>query len=267
MNGPELSFDAGTGRVVVAFMTSYANTVHWALHDPASATPGGYFSASAGSPTGEGDERYATAVTNGASDVLMVGPLGRVTVLQQGRVWREAGEELRLRYFSCSFLKRRCTAPIYSWQVWNVGPMAVSGTALVKYALYSTSGSVIPGSNVTIGTSFAGASTSEEWPLATSQPPPLHCRNARDRFCGGRRSLLHRHYSSVMSVCVWGGGAGQLSLPCRAVQNTKLHWHHRHGAVTVTVRSPYSGRASDAAFWRPRDSSLYTVCLTVPPTP
>ena len=36
--------------------------------------------------------------------------------------------------------------------------MAVSGTALVKYALYSLDGRLIPGSNETIGTSFAGES-------------------------------------------------------------------------------------------------------------
>lgn len=70
MNGPELSVDLSSGRIVIAFMTSEANDVHWALHDPAS--PGPFFSASAGTPTGEGNERYATAVTNAAADVLMV---------------------------------------------------------------------------------------------------------------------------------------------------------------------------------------------------
>ena len=48
--------------------------------------------------------------------------------------------------------------PLPFLKVWNVGPMAVSGTALVKYALYSLDGRLIPGSNETIGTSFAGES-------------------------------------------------------------------------------------------------------------
>ena len=34
--------------------------------------------------------------------------------------------------------------------------MAVSGTAVVKYALYGLDGRLIPGSNAIIGTSFAG---------------------------------------------------------------------------------------------------------------
>ena len=39
--------------------------------------------------------------------------------------------------------------------VWNVGPMAVSGTAQVKYALYTLTGAPA-GPSTTVGTSFAG---------------------------------------------------------------------------------------------------------------
>ena len=41
--------------------------------------------------------------------------------------------------------------------LWQVGPMAVSGTARVKYALYDVSSNPpAPGSVVELGTAFAG---------------------------------------------------------------------------------------------------------------
>ena len=70
MNGPELSVDSVSGRVLVAYMTSTANDVHWALHDPAN--PAAFFSSTAGTPTAEVNERYATAVASTSGDVLMV---------------------------------------------------------------------------------------------------------------------------------------------------------------------------------------------------
>lgn len=109
MNGPVFTLERSTGLVIYTFMSDDANHVHWTAYDPAT----GRWTPPVGTPSGEGNERYATAVASPAGEVLMV---------------------------------------------WNVGPMAVTGTALVKYAIYGLADGAVRASG-TLGTSFAGTKT------------------------------------------------------------------------------------------------------------
>ena len=106
MNGPELTLIGGGPAAVVAYMSSDANRVYWALYSGTAFATG-----PVPTPLGDTNARYPTAVATAAGDYVLL--------------------------------------------TWQVGPMAVSGTAVVKYALYSAAGTVI-GSTVTVGTTFAG---------------------------------------------------------------------------------------------------------------
>jgi hypothetical protein len=103
MCGPELTF-APNGQSVCAFMSRHK--VYWAISD---AGMTGY-RLHVGTPAGEADEIYPSAVVNRNGDVLFV---------------------------------------------WQVGPMAVKGTAKVKWARYDKDGKPTGEAGV-VGQSFAG---------------------------------------------------------------------------------------------------------------
>jgi hypothetical protein len=103
MCGPELTF-APNGQSLCAFMNRHR--VYWAISDPGVT---GY-RLHVGTPAGEADELYPSAVANRNGDVLFV---------------------------------------------WQVGPMAVQGTAIVKWARYDKDGR-FTGETGIAGQSFAG---------------------------------------------------------------------------------------------------------------
>jgi hypothetical protein len=103
MCGPELTFTPN-GQSLCAFMSR--KKVYWAISDPGMT---GY-RLHVGTPAGEDDEIYPTAVANRQGDVLLV---------------------------------------------WQVGPMAVRGAAIVKWARYDRNGN-FTGEAGTVGKSFAG---------------------------------------------------------------------------------------------------------------
>ena len=103
MCGPELTL-APNGQSLCAFTSR--KKVYWAIADPG--TTG--YRLHVGTPVGEDDEIYPTAVANRHGDVLLV---------------------------------------------WQVGPMAVKGTATVKWARYDRNGH-FTGEAGTVGKSFAG---------------------------------------------------------------------------------------------------------------